>query len=98
MHYSPSSMSQGERFQTYYNYFRLSSVEEVGTPLQTQQRSTDFPPGGPFPPEKAIWVKTILKVCEGESLRSDGFFEPAASAAVMRFQQKFSLPVTGGFD
>jgi peptidoglycan hydrolase-like protein with peptidoglycan-binding domain len=57
-----------------------------------------FPPPGPFPAEKAIWVETILNVCEGEKLKIDGFFEPAPWAAIKSFQQRNSLPVTGGFD
>jgi peptidoglycan hydrolase-like protein with peptidoglycan-binding domain len=57
-----------------------------------------FPPAGPFPVEKAIWVETILNVCEGESLKVDGYFEQAVWSAIRRFQQKYSLPPTGGFD
>jgi len=66
--------------------------------VQAESEIGYFPPAGPFPAEKAIWVETILNVCEGESLRVDGYFEQAAWSAIRRFQQKYSLPPTGGFD
>jgi Putative peptidoglycan binding domain len=61
-----------------------------------------LPSASPIPPEQAVWVKTILNKCEGESLRIDKLREPlldlAVRGAIKRFQQRYGLAATGILD
>ena len=86
----------GERFLSEYFLTEVEARNHLMSRAKTTQAGSYFPPNGPFPLEKANWVKIILIVCERDPLRHDPFFEPAAWAALKRFQLRNGLPVTEG--